>query len=229
MARLFWFVFLLALALGPLAVYRQWVDVPPEWSPWAPLDIQAPPNFLTTVKLWRIQDDRALCEQALATSTLRFSTVQDSVPSPGCPIENAVRIQGSGVAFNSSFVATCPLAAAYAMFEMHDLQPIAQRIYGQPVARIDHFGSFSCRNIANSARRSQHATANAFDIAGFRLRDGTRITLARDWNADDRDARFLRDVRDAACKHFNAVLGPDYNAAHRDHFHLDMGRYRLCR
>ncbi|WP_208534621.1 extensin family protein, partial [Pseudomonas aeruginosa] len=25
------------------------------------------------------------------------------------------------------------------------------------------------------------------------------------------------------------VLGPDYNAAHRDHFHLDMGLWKVCR
>ncbi|GGJ82034.1 extensin-like domain-containing protein [Pseudomonas matsuisoli] len=229
MLRLFWFVFVLILVGAPTAVYRQWIDVPPEWNPWAPLDIQAPPNVLTPIKRWRIQGDRALCEQALATSTLRFESVRDRVPAAGCPIENAVRVSGSSVTFNSSFVATCPLAMAYAMFEVHGMQPIAQRIYGQPVARVDHFGSFSCRNIANSARRSQHATANAFDIAGFRLQDGTRITLARDWKGDDRDARFLREVRDAACTYFNTVLGPEYNAAHRDHFHLDMGRARICR
>ena len=27
---------------------------------------------------------------------------------------------------------------------------------------------------------------------------------------------------------FDAVLSPDYNAAHRDHLHLDRGRYRAC-
>ncbi|WP_209882372.1 extensin family protein, partial [Azospirillum soli] len=26
-----------------------------------------------------------------------------------------------------------------------------------------------------------------------------------------------------------SALSPDYNAAHRDHFHLDMGRFRTCR
>jgi len=36
-------------------------------------------------------------------------------------------------------------------------------------------------------------------------------------------------VRDGACRFFDVVLGPDYNDAHRDHFHLDMGAYRACR
>jgi hypothetical protein len=36
-------------------------------------------------------------------------------------------------------------------------------------------------------------------------------------------------VRDGACLFFDGVLSPDYNAAHRDHLHLDRGRYRYCR
>lgn len=118
---------------------------------------------------------------------------------------------------------------AFAIFEHHGLQPAAQAVYGQPVVGIEHYGSYACRNIAGSQRRSQHATANALDIAGFRLADGRRITLARDWNGDEREQRFLRLVREAACKPFNTVLGPEYNAAHRDHLHLDMGRARICR
>jgi hypothetical protein len=118
---------------------------------------------------------------------------------------------------------------AYALFERNGLQPSAQAVFGQPVTRIEHFGSFACRNIAGSTRRSQHASANAFDIAGFRLRDGRRITVARDWKGDDDAARFLRLVHDAACSSFNTTLGPQYNAAHHDHFHVDMGLYRMCR
>lgn len=30
-------------------------------------------------------------------------------------------------------------------------------------------------------------------------------------------------------RQLNTVLGPDYNAAHHDHFHLDMGLWQVCR
>ena len=43
------------------------------------------------------------------------------------------------------------------------------------------------------------------------------------------DEFFTRELRDGACGLFNGVLGPDYNAAHRDHFHLDNGPFRICR
>ncbi|WP_372439069.1 extensin-like domain-containing protein, partial [Pandoraea sputorum] len=78
-------------------------------------------------------------------------------------------------------------------------------------------------------RLSQHGSANALDFAGFRLANGERIDLLRDWNDSGAKGQFLRSVQQAACEHFNTVLGPDYNAAHRNHFHLDMGMWRVCR
>ena len=38
----------------------------------------------------------------------------------------------------------------------------------------------------------------------------------------DPEAEFLVEVHDGACKDFGTVLGPLANAAHKNHFHLDM-------
>ena len=119
---------LLGLLGVPLAVYLQWLDVPPRWNPWAPLDIGATPNLLTPFKLWRLEDDPGLCRQALATSPLRYTALTDSSPAAECPLQNALRVQASAVRFSSSFIATCPLAAAFALFERHALQPAAQEL-----------------------------------------------------------------------------------------------------
>ena len=40
---------------------------------------------------------------------------------------------------------------------------------------------------------------------------------------------FLRTIHDDACKMFWTVLGPEANAAHRDHFHVDMRKRRYVR
>ena len=77
-------------------------------------------------------------------------------------------------------------------------------------------------------RLSEHAYANAIDVEAFELADGSRMTIAQDWNADSRAGRLLARIRTGACDYFHAVLGPDYNALHRTHFHLDMGPYRVC-
>jgi hypothetical protein len=223
---------LLALAGGLLVgVWRGWVPLPDEWNPWAPLDVRASPNLLTRFKLGRLQDDPALCDQVLKTSGLRVTHQADSPADAACPLRNTLRVQGADVGLSSSFLASCPLAVAFALFERHSLQPAAQAVFGQAVTRVDHLGSFACRTIYNRAngRLSQHASANALDIAGFRLADGRTLTVLKDWPGDGEEARFLRQVRDGACKDFNVVLSPDYNAAHRNHFHVDMGRWSVCR
>jgi hypothetical protein len=91
-------------------------------------------------------------------------------------------------------------------------------------------GSYSCRNVSGTSRRSAHATGNAIDVSGFVLADGRRIDLKRDWDGGTRAEReFLRVVQSSACKRFGTVLGPEYNRAHEDHFHLERSSRRFCR
>ena len=53
--------------------------------------------------------------------------------------------------------------------------------------------------------------------------------MLKDFADPGAEGRFLRRSRDGACRWFGAVLSPDYNTAHRDHFHLDRGAFRACR
>ncbi|MHB2058916.1 extensin-like domain-containing protein [Pseudomonas monsensis] len=227
-----WFALSVLLLIGGamVSVWRGWLDVPAEWNPWAPLDVRAVPNWLTGYKLMRLRSDPELCAQALNSSGLRVTRQSDS-PDAKCPLIGALRVQGGEVALSSSFLASCPLAVAYALFERHTLQPVAQAVYGEKVSRLDHLGSFACRNVYNreSGALSRHASADALDIAGFRLASGRSISVLKDWPGQTRDAQFLRQVRDGACETFSVVLSPDYNAAHRNHFHVDVGRWSVCR
>ncbi|MEO7170903.1 MAG: extensin family protein, partial [Sphingomonas sp.] len=113
--------------------------------------------------------------------------------------------------------------------------PAAREILGGELVKVETFGTYACRGIvgggaASAGRLSQHGLANAVDISAFVLRDGRRITIQRDWRASDAPAReFLQVVRRSACRRFTTVLSPDYNAAHHDHLHLDMGGRSFCR
>lgn len=82
-------------------------------------------------------------------------------------------------------------------------------------------GSFACRNVAGTSRRSAHASADAIDIGGFVLADGRCISVQDGWSGSAQEREFLRIVQRSACRRFNTVLGPDYNADHHDHFHVE--------
>ena len=223
-------VLLLISGAAVVGVWRGWIDLAPQWNPWAPLDVKATPNLLTRYKLMRLRDDPQLCDQALGSSGLRVTHQSDS-PDATCPLTGTLRVQGGEVGLSSSFLASCRLAVSFALFEHHVLQPAAQAVYGQAVTRVEHLGSFACRNVYSreNGRRSQHASANALDIAGFRLADGRAISVLKDWPKDNQEALFLRQVRDGACGMFSVVLSPDYNTAHRNHFHVDVGPWWVCR
>lgn len=219
------------LALAGTVAWPYWPTVPPRWIPWAPLAIEDEPNFLTDVKLARLSFDSDACRAVLASARIPFEPVPDRETGAGCGFENAVRA-GRDLTISGTVTATCPLVVSWALFERHALQPAARRHFGTDVASSQHYGTYACRNVygRSTGRRSQHATANAIDIGGFTLRDGTRVSLQRDWaGPDDRKSAFLQDVRDGACRFFRGVLGPDYNAAHADHFHFDRGRWNVCR
>ncbi|GAA5234260.1 extensin family protein [Verticiella sediminum] len=227
---------ILFVGLGVLGLRQSWWEIPREWNPWAALHVGDPVTPATRLKLRRLRDDPTACRAALDTApqgTLRYDALGDHLGAPGCPLENVVRVRRAGTDFSASFVASCPLALAWTLYEIHGLQPAAEATLGTRVRQVEHYGSFACRNIYHreNARRSEHATAEALDVAGFRFEDGRRVSVLRDWNSEGEDApaRFLRAARDAACRFFGNTLGPEYNAAHANHFHLGMRGFGLCR
>ena len=149
-----------------------------------------------------------------------------------CQVRGAVRITaGATPLAPAGVIMQCPLALRYVLWERQVLQPAAREILGSDVVQIDHMGAYACRNVNNgvgSNRISAHSQAAALDFAGVRLRDGRRITVTRDWSGDTPEARFLRRIRDDACRIFGTTLSPDYNAVHHDHLHLEAGRPGLC-
>ncbi len=215
-----------ALAIG-WQQFQKWVVANPEKVPWMPLALSHPIGPFTARKLGALADDTPGCLVLLEASDVAYTPLPPR-DADRCGYDNAVTLAAGGAIASALVPAdpglSCPLAAAFVLWEREIVRPAAQKHFGSDVKRIDHYGTYSCRNIAGSSNRSEHSTANAIDIAGFRLADGTRITVAADWTRDDEKAAFLREVRNGACKLFGTILSPDYNAAHADHFHLDGAR-----
>lgn len=222
---------ILVVAAAAIAIHQRWIAIPDRLNPWAPLVIDAEPNFLTRYKLARLTGDRDLCFSILKTADMEYEPLPDRQTGEACGLYGAVRIDATTAGVGQPFSLSCRTAVALALWEHHSMQPMAERHFGSPVSKLEHFGSYSCRNVYNRSEgtRSRHATAEALDVAGFVLKDGRRIRVLRDWPEDSAESRFLHDLRDGACRFFDAVLSPDYNAAHRDHLHLDRGPYRTCR
>nr|WP_226841119.1 MULTISPECIES: extensin family protein [Enterobacter] len=216
--------------LGAIATagYR-WL--PSYYNPFTPLNLDDPPGRITQYKLRHLTPEAcaSLLAQANQTNLIRTQAVADS--GGECPLNNVVRVRNFGpVSLNGSFLASCPLALSSALFVSQQARPLTKRFTGSELTRIEHLGSFACRNIYHrpDARRSEHATAEALDIAAFRLANGERVTVLNGWKSA-KTQPWLKALLAASCGYYGNGLGPEYNAAHASHFHLGMRGFGLCR
>jgi len=142
---------------------------------------------------------------------------------------------------NTAMIMDCRLAVAlYRANEIFKVNRIKALVYSN---------FYSWRYVEESGRLSRHALGLAADIHAFIDSQGRRLEVTRDYkkglgkgktcegHAKDYKARVLRDLAcdlDASGL-FETVLTPDYNAGHRNHFHIsvfhpqDRHRYRLFR
>lgn len=199
--------------------------------------IDQPIDSGTLDRVQRATRTLAQCEAELAAARVTFSPTPDRVNSATCGLTAAGVLgpdMGTVARMTPSDVTmTCALAAAVSVWRRQSVEPAARELLGSDVVQIDHMGVYACRGVRNdsgeTARVSAHSRAAALDFSGVRLRDGRRITVRDDWRGDSPEARFLRRIRDDACRVFGTTLSPDYNAAHHDHLHLEAESGRLCR
>jgi hypothetical protein len=225
---------LLVVLLVASGAISMWLGILPRWlNPFPRLELAGARPWFVDFRLAALRHDRQLCAATLTKPQIHAQPVDDKPSESGCGWENSVRISDVAGAALPVGTLTCEMAAGLALWFAHDVQPLAQRLLGSPVKRVEHMGGYACRNIIGSkvlkGFRSQHASANAIDIAGFQLADGKRIRIARDWKGDNAESRFLRQVHRTACRYFRVALSPEFNAAHHDHFHLDRGPFVRCR
>jgi len=227
-----WILILFVCVLLSLAL-EQSLDryVPDEYNPFEPLSINDDITFLTKQKINNLKSDQDACLDVLADSDLKFKPLPDQETGESCGLFNTALLEQSAISYGGGITLKCPALVSLAIWEKHALKPLAEEILQQEVVRIRHYGTYACRNVNNRkvGRRSQHAYANAIDVAGFVLQDGSEISVLRDWGKETPKGQFLSAIHQSACQYFSTVLGPNYNAAHNNHFHFDQGPSRICR
>ena len=193
---------------------------PPESVP--PASVQPPKGTQATLQ----------CHVELARDKVQFRVLTDRTFAGGCSAIGAVQLTDIGTPTTNLGAMTCPVARQYARWVREAVQPAAERMLGSGVARIETFGTYACRTVNSrpGARISEHGYANAVDVAAFVLRDGRRVTVEQGWHGGKEPVRrFLRAVHREGCRRFSVGLGPDSDALHYNHLHIDMGRSGTCR
>jgi hypothetical protein len=195
------------------------------------LDLTRHGSLADTARLELLKTDEQACHDALAAADVKFTELPAIRASGGCGFDEAVVVKTSIAKWKAPEVLpmACDLAARLHLWERHVVIPAAERHLGSPVVEIEAFGSFQCRRVSGEARLSEHAFAKAADIAAFKLADGRRVSVLDHYRSQGPRGDFLREIHGRACDLFDVTLGPNYNAEHSNHFHLDVGGEHACR
>ena len=198
------------------------------------------PSFVAKEEPWRAEDERS-CIAAQAVRESPFVVAQAALGGPS--VCGALRpyqmtaAMGGRVGLRPAALLRCPMVPAVDHWVTHVVQPAAARHLRVPVGELQVAASYACRPMNNviGAKLSEHGHANALDVSAFLLADGRKVTVKQGWHGDPHERAFLREIHAGACTIFTTVLGPNADANHHDHFHLDLARHgrdgtlRICK
>lgn len=178
-----------------------------------------------------------LCERQLREIGARFEVIEPvGEDEAHCGADRAIALSTvAGIAVEPVVTVRCGMALAFAEWAQKVVAPMAKLYLDDEPTVIGTSGSYTCRfrrGGRNIAAFSQHAFANAIDVASISFKERKPLQIrVPDENAEG-ERLFQAAIRGGGCAFFTTVLGPMTNAAHADHLHFDMaerrGGFRLC-
>ncbi|MBI2894915.1 MAG: extensin family protein [Deltaproteobacteria bacterium] len=169
------------------------------------------------------------CLVALAATGAQFEPARlTAAPAamPGCGMREGVIVSRgpTGLEYRPPIEISCVFALTLPAIE-ETVRQVAATNLAEPIRLVRTMGSYGCRTIRSTrspGRLSQHALGNAIDV-GILEGASVHASVVRDFRADTSEGRFLRDLAAALRQagSLERVLDPEYDAAHRNHFHLE--------
>jgi hypothetical protein len=180
--------------------------------------------------------DRDACETELRTRNISFTRAEETAG-----VRAPIRLTGPlhGVAIHSPLPAAqrakshmdlidCRLALALDDFAETTLVP-------RGIVEVIHQSAYRSKAEGGCTVKypgEQHCAALAVDVASFGKKDGTHLVVDRDFHG--KVGRLTcatgnpppNELWEIACssagKHFQVVLTPNWDAAHKNHFHMEL-------
>jgi len=199
----------------------------PDGKPTEPEEKKAEPEYLPDPRSNAprpaiMPAEEKACRMRLKELGVDFEDHAPESDPAGCamPWPLTVKSLGKDIDIAPDALMNCALAETSAKFARDVISPAAKVAYGEELKSISQASAYVCRPRNGTKKLSEHAFGNALDIARFTLSKGTEIDVEP--APDDKAAKFLAEIRKAACGPFKTVLGPGSDADHSLHFHFDL-------
>jgi hypothetical protein len=186
--------------------------------------------------------ERKECAKRLQGLKVEYEALSPIGNETGCGAAAPLKVSSiAGVSIVPPAELTCDMTEALHAWISSSALPAARELLQKQLVQINNATAYACRrrNGLATGKLSEHAKANALDIATLKFSDGAVTNIKGDWSGVTQllgasaKGDFLRRLRRDACIRFTTVLGPGSDRYHGDHFHVDVARrkngYRICK
>jgi hypothetical protein len=183
----------------------------------------------------------AACFAALKVMGVDFEPVAPPSGGPSCIVTQpvllkSVHMSGVDLQMPDHPILNCAFALHFLSWLQELGGPAASAKEGFALTQFYTGPGYVCRgrNGDISSKISEHGSGNAVDVERMKFSDGQVFEVHDALNPLSKAYETLKAIRASACTRFTTVLGPGSNAAHREHFHFDLGThgksgtYRIC-
>lgn len=187
-----------AAAPPPLPAPAAKTPPAPETAPKAAAPPPAAPVEPAPPATWseaEITAARQACSTVLAPLKVSVQELpplkQDKCGTPAPVALKKLGPAAGGVELNPPATLNCAMVAKLDAFVEKTLQPAAREVFGSPVVKFNQASGYVCRgrngDLTVNGKLSEHALANALDVASFTLADGRVIDVGKHWGPAARD------------------------------------------
>jgi hypothetical protein len=216
------------------------IEHPPEVPPTPP---PPPPKSTIPPAITYGALDGDKCEAELRARGVPFTKVESARG-----VDRPVRLSGPlhGVDFHSGVPKSQRATSPYEIIDCRlalAIDDFAKQLAAHDIVEVVHFSIYRAPPLGAdlSKPHSEHQAGLAMDLGAMIKRDGTRLGVLEDWhggigqvtcgkgawpNPATKNAKELRAILcDAAdAQMFHLMLTPNFNAPHKNHFHLEVKR-----
>jgi hypothetical protein len=161
----------------------------------APVFGQAPQVIAAESEAWTpaaIAEAKARCAAALKgldVTVIPEEPIKDGGCGAAAPVTLVRLGKSPEVVLSPPVMVTCDMVAQLDKWLRNDVQPLARKLLGAPVVKIETMSSYSCRNAYGrvKTRLSEHGRANALDIGGFLTANAEPARVLASWGPTGRD------------------------------------------
>ncbi|PZR85688.1 MAG: hypothetical protein DLM68_10745 [Hyphomicrobiales bacterium] len=201
----------------------------------------APPQRSIQTTARDEQDVSKRCLADLETLGVKFAPAASQRLDSRCPVVTPIDVSSletpaGRIAFPDKPTFNCTFALQFAGWLSNVAAPLVRVHAGSDLATVTTGPGYVCRgrdgDPLSQDKISEHASGDAVDITSLGLIDKRHIAIADVADESNPNHRLLMALR--PCGYFTTVLGPGANAAHANHYHLDLGvhgnsaSYRIC-